>query len=86
MNLKRGTQVVSSVTSQRSWDINTGNKDKEEIVSLRDFVLSDQMWLVRGDYVVPVILKDEEKVMAQISRNLDDIQFTIVEAHKENRY
>lgn len=86
VNHKRGTQVVSSVMSQRGWDINTGYKSKAEIAALRDFVLSDQMWLIRGDIVIPVILEDSKQVMAQISRNLDSIQFTVFEAHKENRY
>lgn len=83
---KRATQVVSSLTSQRKWEINKRFDTKAELLAFRDFVLSDMMWLIRGSYIVPVYLEDKEQVLEQLSRNLDDISFTLAEAHIENKY
>lgn len=85
-DLKQATQVVSSITGQRKWQINTGHKSKAELAELRDFVLSEQMWLVDGDYTIPVYLENREQVLAQLARNLDDISFTLLEGHIEKYY
>lgn len=86
INHKRATQVVSSVQGQRKWELNTGHKSKEDLSAMRDFALSDQMWLLRDTYVIPVYLENRDHVLAQISRNLDDISITLLEGHIENKY
>jgi len=85
-NHKRATQVVTSVTGQRKWEINKRFDTKEELLAFRDFVYSDQMWLIEDSYIIPVYLEDKEQILAQISRNLDDISFTLLEAHIESNY
>lgn len=85
-NHKQPTQVVSSLTGQRTWQINTGFKSKDELAALRDFIFSDQMWKVDGENAIPVYLENKEQILAQLSRNLDSIEFTLLEAHIENHY
>ncbi len=85
-NLNQPTKVVTTVSGHRGWNINTGYKSKAEIQHLRDFALSNQIWLADGEYLVPVYLDDKEKVLYDIDRNLDSLDIKIIEAHTEKYY
>lgn len=76
------TIEVSSKTITTSYELSTGYKSKEEIFALQDFVASTQMWLIKDGIEIPVYLKDKDHVVKQLSRNLNDIEFTLHIAHE----
>jgi hypothetical protein len=83
------TLTVNQVVGQRRWEINTGYKSKEEMLSLIDFLLSRKIWLVgSNDKLIPVYLEDKEMLIHDLTGDIinDNMGFVLLEAHESSYY
>lgn len=79
------TRVASSKSGRRQWAVNCGYKSYEEILALRSFLLSRQVWLLDDGYAVPVNIENSEEALAKKDNDMHDYQVVFTEAH-ENSY
>lgn len=85
-----GTKVPSmktvSSSGQRSWELNTGYKSKEEILALRDFLESRECWMVDPDFpirLIPVIIESGDFILFDSAPDyLPNLGIKILEAHR----
>lgn len=80
-----GLKTVSS-GGQRSWEINTGFKSREEIMALRDLLESRERWMVDPDNsakLIPVIIESGDyKLFDSAPEFIPNFEVKILEAHK----
>jgi hypothetical protein len=84
-----GTKVASlipiSASGQRSWELNTGSKSRDELLQMRDFLESRQQWMVDSDYqdrLIPVIVESGDFTLFDCKEDVQSLNIKIVEAHK----
>ena len=77
---------TTSASGQRSWELNTGYKTKEEIIALRDFLESRECWMVDNDQpsrLIPVIVEAGDYLMYDsMPEFLPNLGIKIMEANK----
>lgn len=84
---KDRTLVIASRTGQRTWKINTGWKVKTEIESLKDLLISKQVWLLEdaptynSGTLHPVIIENASVDLYDSQTDLYSIDLEIAEAH-----
>jgi hypothetical protein len=78
------TRVVVAKSGRRQWNINTGYKKYTEIMALQSLILSRQLWLLDGNYVVPVNIEKSDELLARPEDDLHNYTITITEAHENN--
>lgn len=81
-----GIKTVSA-GSQRSWEINTGYKSRDEMLALRDFLDSKQRWMVDPDRstwrkLIPVYIEGAESLLYDSMEDRQSLSIKILEAHK----
>lgn len=77
-------KTVSSL-GQRSWDMNTGHKTRQQMLALRDFLESRECWLIDPDdstRLIPVNVVAGDFNLYDSMEDLHSLQIKIVEAHK----
>jgi hypothetical protein len=84
-NSKTASLKTISSTSQRTWELNTGPKSKEEIVSLRDFLTSKQCWMVdpeNSEKLIPVNIEAGDHRLFDSGDDIQNLDIKILEAHR----
>lgn len=74
-----------SAGSQRTWEINTGRKSRDEMLSLRDFLDSKQRWMIDPDNdqkVIPVYIEGADHLLSDSMEDLQKLSVKILEAFK----
>lgn len=76
------TTIKSS--GQRTWEINTGPKIREEILALRDFLEAGERWMVdpdNGNRLIPVVLEAGDFKLTDTQEDIPNFTIKIMEAH-----
>lgn len=82
---KIASQTTISSSSQRSWELNTGPKSKEELLALRDFLSSKQCWMVdpaNDEKLIPVNIEASDHKLFDIREDIQNLDIKIMEAHR----
>ena len=84
-----GSKVASiktvSVIGQRSWEINTGFKTRQELLAMRDFIESRERWMVdpeNNNCLLPVMIESGEFSLYDSMEDLQNLELQILEAHR----
>lgn len=79
---KRPTIEVDYKTGKRKWSINTGYKLKPEMAAMTALFESQNIWLLNGNDIIPIILEDGDNQYDNTLEDLDnDIDLNFTEAH-----
>lgn len=89
MPVGSGTKFSSlttiSATGQRSWELNTGFKSREELLSMRDFLEAKERWMVDPDNtnnLIPVVIESGDYTLFQSREDIQSLEIKILEAHR----
>lgn len=86
-----GTKVASlktiSSSRQRTWDLNTGIKTRDEMLTLSDFLTSKERWMIDPDRLyykrlIPAYIESGDFPLFDSLKDLQDLNIKILEAHK----
>lgn len=82
------TEIVSSVTGQNKWTINTGWKFLTTLQFYRDLLISKQAWYLYANktqttqIIIPVTIDPGEQIIYDRKENIFNMEITLTEAHK----
>lgn len=91
MPVGAGTKVSSlttiSTNGQRSWQLNTGSKSREELLSMRDFLEAKERWMIDPDLdtykkLIPVVIESGDYTLYQSLEQIQNLEIKVLEAHR----
>lgn len=74
-----------SASGQRKWELNTGIKNREDLLAMRDFLESKERWMIDqddNDLLIPVIVEAGDFKLFDSMEDIQSIDLVILEAHK----
>lgn len=81
---KVGSLSTISARGQRTWEINTGTKTREQLLAMRDFLEAKYRWMVdpdNNDRVIPVVIEAGDYSLYDSMKINQDFEVKIMEAH-----
>lgn len=78
---RTGTILATGRSARRKWKINSGYKTTDEMAGLIDVFISRNIWLLMDGNVIPVLLTNGDKLLADTAKDLHSIELELLEAH-----
>jgi hypothetical protein len=78
---QRPTVAVDYNHGIRKWEINTGNKSRDEMEALSDLFESRSRWILDGNDIIPVYMADDDNEFDYSQDNNHSMELTFTEAH-----
>lgn len=81
---KVGSLSTISASSQRTWEINTGSKTRDELLAMRDFLEAKLRWMVDPDNdarLIPVVIESGDFLFFDSMEDIQNFEIRILEAH-----
>lgn len=78
---QRPTLEVDWKTGRRKWAINLGYKETEEMEAVPQLYESRNVWLLDGNDIIPVMVEDSENEYLDSSKDLNEMDINLTEAH-----
>ena len=79
-----GVKTITA-TSHRSWEINTGVKNRDDMLNLRDFLEAKELWMVDPDnqtLLIPVFIESGDFTLFDSMEDIQNLNIKILEAHR----